>query len=904
MQFPDGGPGRTACLSDQSLPLEALAGLKPRARACVGAGYSREELKDALLRQGLGFTAGAITTVQELCLELVKSTDGRERMLSGPSRQEVLRQLLSERRISEILPELRELRRGGAFFRRIDEALQAGRSCFAHEEELRVVEARLRERLGTRLLRTELAILSTAYEAWLESEGYLDPPLLMKRAIAALDLGMEISLPETIYLFSTQAEESLELELWDRIARRCELVRVSPRFARAEAPQKPVFRWERWHTLDDASERLAETELDFERDVVLIPDTGETRRSLGRALGSRGIPLADPRDPTRLKWEEGLKWALLPLQAVTSRFERSRVIAYLRGFQLHPELPGWIEEINARGIRNGLESYAGGFLSNVHSRLGELEERFSARMTAAELGEAHVTFLRESIPALAPAQTAQAGTHAELGWLLPLFESLWKALESDAKLVGRISRKAPPLYWQERLTLRIAETPAPVERLRPESGLRLFRLYQASFFRAKRVFVLGAPADWLSSERVGSYWLNDRERETLSAEFAVRSRIQARGERLAVLREWISGADEVVFLDAAYACDGRERESILPLLRELGVPLEEGEDRGAHPRWAASYRAQRPLPPQRVELPPLESPDVTATALDNYSRCGLFSLARDRWRLKDTRDPDHDPWVEAKGTILHEAVRVFVAGRDETGNFLVSEEEAVAKAWEAHRARGLLRGKRIQRLTRSRMVEWLRAFREKEREYFERARTKVLALDDRKLRLELPEGVIVGKPDRIDEHPEGLFVVDYKTSSSLPNGREMADLGYRLQLPFYALAAERELGKPVIGMQFIELTRRAGRGHGIFLKQYNGKTSGSLTQTTANSKSLMTEPREEIWRRLEEGIRKHLAGYRAGIFEATPKLQEKECLGCFAFDLCGRGRKLEELEGPEEGGPA
>jgi hypothetical protein len=873
-----------------------LSGLEPRARACVGAGFSREELKDSLLRRGLSFVSSAITTLQELCLECVDPAL-REKLVGPATRQEILRQLLAEPRISSRLPELRSLKRGGAFFRRLDEALQSARMAFAHVDEEHVMMERLDERLGSRALRAELVILSRAYEAWLSGTDHVDPPLLLALATRALEESLPgaagLICPPRIHLFSTRAPESREQAFWDQVGKRTEVVRVGMGHGAwggtsltAEAEPSARWTWERWHTIDDAAERLALTKLDFEQDAVLIPDSGEARRSLGRALAEQGVPLLDPRDPTRLRWEEPVKWALLPLQAVASRFERARAIAYLRGFESAPALPAWIEEINARGLRDTLQSYSGGLLAEVHDRLAKLAHAFPTRMTCAEAGRAHLALLRRAL---------ESQALPSLAWLLPLFEAIWSGLESDAVLVGRADRPAPLLYWMERLTQRLADTPAPVERLKPEQGVRLYRLYQTSPIPARRVFILGMPADWLTSERTGGYWLSERERETLSGEFALRSRIQARDERLAVLRGWISQASEVVILDAAYAPDGRERESLLPILRELGADIGEGVEKGAHPRWVASYRALRPVQPQTVELSPVSGArELSATALDNYSRCGLQSLARDRWKLKDTREPDHDPWPDARGTILHEAVRAFVASRDESGVFGITEEEAISAAWKTCRARGLLKGDRIRRLSESRMVEWMRAFREKEQEYFERAGTRVLALENRKFRLELPEGSIVGKPDRIDEHPEGLFVIDYKTSSDLPNGGEMIDLGYRLQLPFYALAAERELSKPVIGMQFIELSRRASRSNGIFLKQYNGKQPGSLTKTTSNSRSLRAEPREEIWGKLETQLRTHVSGYLGGHFEAKPKLLA-ECPGCFASDLCGKRRILEDL---------
>src|SRR5579885_3243574 len=126
-----------------------LAGLEPLAWACAGHGFSREELKEALLSRGLPFVSSAITTLEELAITVLEAsrpgTGIRERLLGPATRQEVLRQLLAEPRISSRLPELRALRRGGSFFRRLDEALQSARMAMAHAEEEQVFMERLEE---------------------------------------------------------------------------------------------------------------------------------------------------------------------------------------------------------------------------------------------------------------------------------------------------------------------------------------------------------------------------------------------------------------------------------------------------------------------------------------------------------------------------------------------------------------------------------------------------------------------------------------------------------------------------------------------------------------------------------------------------------------------------------------
>jgi RecB family exonuclease len=909
------------------IPLEQLTGLRPRAWLSVGEGFSREDIKAFVLARGQGFTGEAITQLSEIALRIVSQHDPRidkTRVLKSLARQEVLRILLADPRIGARLPELKRLKRQSGFYRKLDQAIQAGRLAFAHWDECAVYSERLASRFGGggNPLRDELVMLAFAYEAWLEAGELIDPPLLVQRAIRAVQENgwpERLSRPETILVFGARTEESLERAFWDTLERHVRIERVGPlqepqgivmdmaqdMASPADGPRDaiapPSWQWDLWHTIDDAAEELAdrmardEAATAYRDCVVLIPDSSSARRSLRRALEARGVPLADPRDPTRLRWDEGLKWATLPLTAVARRFERDSVIAYLRGYCAGPELPAWVAEIQSRGIRMGLQSYTGGKLAAVAPRLSELQDALGGRRACEDLADAHLRFLR-----------AATEGDADRQWIPAFFESLWREFAADMERVKQADRKAPPLFWWERLQARLSESPAPVERFKPEQGVAVYRLHQAPLSPPRRLYVLGLPANWLAGEGVGDYWFSERERETLCSEFAVRSSISQRRERLAALAAWVGQARQVTWLDASYDVDGRERESIDAPLGELAKQLGLAEDavpakpreRGAHPRWIASYGALRPLPPQQVSLAPLPRgptgapPEITATALDSYSRCGFMALAYQRWRLRDVRQPDTDLWPEARGNILHAAVRLLLESRDESGRFSLTSREALDQAWKLENPRGLLRSARTESYARDRMVQVLDAFREKEYEYFDRAPSKIASLDSQYFKLEFEDVAIIGTPDRIDEHPEGIFVLDYKTSSALPHGTDMLELGYRTQLPFYALAARRELSKPVLGVQFVELNKRGGRGSGIFFKRYNGKEPGKLTTLTARSKSLLSLEPEDAWAALSDKLHAQASGFVSGQFAARPT-KAKECDNCLVADLCGFRRLTE-----------
>ncbi len=890
--------------SQYVIPFKRMSGLRPSGWLCVGSGFAREDIKALILSQGLGFTSEAIVTLQEICLNIIQISSSR--MLSTSARQEILKMLLAEPKIIADLHELKRIRRQRDFIRRLDLAIQAGRLAFAHSQEEEVYQDRLSQSLGENPLRKELQILTLAYEAWLEATSSMDLPVLMRKATEVLREGWPsyLSMPQEVFSLSVQKPESLEREFWEVLGQHVEI-----RFIHSLCDSwsnQPSLEWQKWHTLEDASEYLADqielspTDTNWDDHAILIPDVPSVRRSLRRALESRGLPLADPRDPTRLRWDEALKWALLPLEVVGRNFERQKVISWLRGYQMQAEFPAWVNEINVRGIRHGLSSYTGGMLQGVHSRLSELEAELGGRRTCAELSEAHLKFLRSNM-----------GSNVDSNlWLISFLEQTWKAFESDLTRIEQSEKKAPLLFWLERLQDRLGEASPPVERLKPRTGIRLYRLQQAPVMAASKVWIFGLPSRWFDGEGTRSYWFNEREREILAIEFAVRSSVQVREERIHVLKSWISGAEKVVILDSQYDTEGRERESILPILKELELNLKQTFpqgvseipiEMGSHPRFLKSYQAIRPIQPQVIQLSPLkeyrgvEIPELTATSIDRYSRCPFQALAFHRWNLRDIREPDSELWPDVRGNILHESVRLLLESRNAGGGFDLTPLEALERAWKRKRPKGLIKSTRVEHYVKSRMCILLEIFCEKERKYLAQSGATPVSLDDIHLRIQYPEFSIVGQPDRIDRHQDGLFIIDYKSSGTVPHGSEMIEQGYRLQLPFYAVAVRKKTNEPTLGVQFIELDRKGSRKSGIFFKEHNGKDAGKLTNVRSNSKSLIHLPPEEVWEKLEEQLIQNAQGFIKGQFEARPRItkREKECARCSVADLCGLRRLVE-----------
>lgn len=890
------------------LSVEEISGLTPQAWVSIGAGYSREDVKAALLGAPdcKGFVGEAVSSLTDIARNLISSDLEADRVLAPTARQEVLRALLKDRRIAQAsggFPELTRLKRQARFLKKLDMAIQAGRMSFAHEEEEQVYLERLSARLGAgseRAVQSEVRTLSIAYVGILEAYGLWDQALLYQKATARLEQSGwpdEMRRPKKIYFFSNQLSENRERAFLEALGRFVEIV-----IPGTSSPAVMRPKWQRWHTLDDAVEGMFDEILEAGAEPhsfsILIPDQAEIRRTLLRAIAERGLPLADPRDPSRVRWDESIKWAMLPLELVGRDFERDSVISYCSG---SPEFRSQavIEDINNRGIRQGLSFYRGGKLVGLHTRLEELMKIFGGKKTLSELSEAHLNYILKQ------------GANAELSWMHEFFKRFWDSYLKDLKLLEFLEvcdKKMPLRLWLERVQQRLQDATPPADALKATQGVEIFRLSQAPTHHTKQLWIFGMPADFLSNASSGDYWWSEREREVLGAEFSVRSSVQVRDERIAALRAWCASTEKLTILDAHYDYDGAERESLQATFRELapvlGAEIEPSE-MGAHRRWLQSFSALRPVQPQEVRLPPLprgvDLPTLSATALDHYSRCAFQGLAFHRWKLQNQRDPDTELWPEVRGNILHQAVKHLLKTRDLEGNFTLTPFQALELGWKEKPPRGLMMSPRVVAYNKSRMLRVLEVFCEKEREYFNKTHATPISLDERSLRLEFQEFAVVGTPDRIDKLTDGLFIMDYKSKSVVPNGSDMLEMGYCLQLPFYALAAAQQMDEPVVGLQFIQLIPKGTRSSGLFFKKYNGKEPGKITQLTRASKSLLEIEPAEAFSELHEQIEAHAQAYLAGVFDAHPKKRDKECTACSVSDLCGF-KRLIQVSGEDEGG--
>jgi RecB family exonuclease len=894
-----------------------ISGLDPKTWIIVEPGISREEVKEYFLSREIGFVSSAIQDVAGLCRGILGPLVDPKRVLGPPSRQEVLRRILADRPFSQSLGELRRLKRQRDFYKKLDRSIQAARMTYISPLEREAQEERLRVAGARGVLRVEVARVIEAYEEWLSENRAWDGPRLILGAIGVLSSpDVELVLPERVIVLSAKPGESRGEAFWETLANRVEIERVFVSDLGTESAKPPASapRWEEWHTVDDCCDRIADALLEasscgtLEENGVLLPDLPAVRRSLKRALTERGLELKDPRDPTRLRWEESVKTALLPLEVVARRYRHEDVISFLHSswvrIDANPEVDfrekkKIHQEILDRGIRMGLESYSGDRLERVRAILELLQTAFSPRVRIEDVAGFHLSWIKRN-------EDFEA-------WVHEFFEGVWERFAQDLAVIGDSRKSAPILYWLERLRLRIQDATPPFEKIQYERGVEIFRLGQTPLRYPPKLWCLALPPRYTTGETGGDYYFSDREREILAGHFPVRSQIQEAETRRKVLKLWLEHADEVVFLDAIYDWDGRERESIEPLLEEMGVATEPVRMH-SHPRWSASYLHPKRSAPRKIELPPMDVEEIRASDIEAFSRCQFLGLALGRWRLRDAKTSDLDLRGDSRGTLLHEAVKVLVESRHEDGSFGMTAEEAVDAAWAKKRPKGLFQGERLTKFTKRKLLPVLEAFMHAEIKYVKRSGTKVLALEEPKLRYVVDLGVkddgtrkqvaIVGVPDRIDEHPEGIFIIDYKSGADSPTAAQMVDLGYRLQLPIYALAAENHYGKPAIGVQFVTLNRGASRSRGVFFSRWNGKTAGSLTEARANNTSIVDREPNAVWGDAAAQIESHIAEYLSGKIAVEPKqtkpgVRYAECEACFVRDACGQRRFLDDREDEE-----
>jgi DNA helicase II / ATP-dependent DNA helicase PcrA len=288
---------------------------------------------------------------------------------------------------------------------------------------------------------------------------------------------------------------------------------------------------------------------------------------------------------------------------------------------------------------------------------------------------------------------------------------------------------------------------------------------------------------------------------------------------------------------SGFARELLEDRGTRPFRREVSItpPAQRGLDLAASA--GAGITAWLLMPPS-VRL---QSPVLSATAIEMYEKCPLhFKLERD-WKI-----PGAQAAAMQYGNVVHAVMKDFYdALRAERPRILEQTlalfRELLAEAYfDDEHQRELYR-----RQGEKQLAEFLAA----------RAQEPPPAVEKTEWSFEvkIADVPVRGRVDRIDRIADGIAVIDYKTGKA----RKQRDADESLQLSLYAIATELQLGQ------------RPGQ-----LIIYNLEDSSALV--TSRNDAALEEARQRVQAAAE--------GIAAGEFEPSP--DRFNCRWCEYRNLC------------------
>jgi ATP-dependent exoDNAse (exonuclease V) beta subunit len=249
-----------------------------------------------------------------------------------------------------------------------------------------------------------------------------------------------------------------------------------------------------------------------------------------------------------------------------------------------------------------------------------------------------------------------------------------------------------------------------------------------------------------------------------------------------------------------------------------------------------------------LETPVLEGLHrrLSASAVDNYERCGLrFKLERD-WRL-----PAKPAAAMQYGAAIHRVLKTYFdsirLGRPRTTDELIDlfrQDLAAAKIQEAYQ----------HELYERQGIAQLRDFLA----FASSIPASDVLHTEESFEIRVGDTSVVGRIDRIDRHSDGtVAIIDYKTGKA----RDQEDADDSLQLSLYAIAARQKWGYKVSELVFHNLEENV---------------------------PVITSRTESELQAAEERVNKAAAGIATNIFEAHTGIH---CNFCAYRSLCPEQEK-------------
>jgi ATP-dependent helicase/nuclease subunit B len=266
----------------------------------------------------------------------------------------------------------------------------------------------------------------------------------------------------------------------------------------------------------------------------------------------------------------------------------------------------------------------------------------------------------------------------------------------------------------------------------------------------------------------------------------------------------------------------------------------------------------------------------SASRLESYGTCPFEFFVAHALGLELRTPPEAGYDVRILGSMLHKILEdVYSAASDQETCLALLPEKAhrvFERAPEEYGFRPTQLWQMQQQEMERRLRETITALAEVSQGY------TTLRLEARfgmgapslVLRTEAGEVRLHGYIDRLDTAPDGsLRVIDYKSGSTPISAKHLQE-GSRLQLPIYALAAQRALGLGQVSSGFYWHIQTA-EASSLKLEKYDGGVEAAYAAAIAH-------------------IGKHVKGIRAGHFE--PKPPAEGCPSyCPAVGFCWRYRK-------------
>ncbi len=860
--------------------LSEITGLEPQAYLILGQGFVREEWKSLCFKEGKSVIQEAIQNPKQFAQMLVP--DSQKKLMDRSARVELLRQSFKDSHLREALPLLMAHRFRPKFYDSLERAISMGRPFFAHTEEAQVFEARLNERLGFEARREEFFLLNRFWETLLHVRGLYDDHRLFEAAAKALDTD-QTKLPVSKIFKLEHFSDSPRLAFfWEAVARKAEVVRIkSESLARKENDHESfVLQPKVAHSLEDAAHFLLDEVVESKNlsaQAIVIEDIPEIRRTLRRVAEERGLRLQDPRDPTLLTQSEEIKSALLELEIVARNFPIQLVLPWVGA--LIKDAGPIRKKLIESGTTLGLESYK--MVPEVYQKLSELKLQFVSRLTLLELQKAVESSAKKRVQA---------------PWVILALGRIFQSWHASLDQVGLALKKRPLRHWLESLNEKIKQSPPVVQPEKNKNGLKLFRVDQAISIDLNepnlKIHFFGVTPSFFEPREQTSEWFSTRDIEVLAREFQIAGREENVKTAKNAFLSWCHLSNVTPdFWEFLYDESGNESESCDLILGSIdGIQLAEKLSLPVHPKVLPSLSGQLKEAPSAEGVFSKRN-QYPVSFLNALGNCAFTAYAQHLLGLFDERETDFDLGGDSFGNLVHAAIEALVSAPDR-----ISVEQAFQEAWFKTAKLAWLKSDRLYKALKAKTISILESFLVSEKEYRERSGASVIA-QEMPIEFERHGFTFQGRVDRIDQHADGIVLMDYKTSSVLPNAAQTIESGKGLQLPAYALALKQKLNQEVVSAQYIQLAPlKTNRNVGILFGRWNkGKKSDlvefPLSTARSNSLSLVQKEPDELWAELDQKIISLLEKVKLGQFKAEPA-DPADCARCRYALVCGRKRGM------------